>query len=165
MDRNYYKNGIPHETPITSWRWVGQKFSGNCWNICFQIWWIPGLAQKKQKWKSLTSICKNHYIWKLGVSSLWILTIFHFLVWVSTFILFLLWAMFKSLANISEFPYKLVLLCCTEKLKTWLWRNRDKLKWKILLVFDFTVERNVWLRSELFFLLSVLLFTVWFIEI
>lgn len=106
MDRNYYKNGIPHETPITSWRWVGQKFSGNCWNICFQIWWIPGLAQKKQKWKSLTSICKNHYIWKLGVSSLWILTIFHILVWVSTFILFLLWAMFKSLANISEFPYK-----------------------------------------------------------
>lgn len=106
MGHNYYKSGIPHETPITSWRWVGQNFSGNCWNICFQIWWIPGLSQKKQKWKSLTSICKNHYIWKLGISSLWILTIFHFLVWVSTFILFLLWAMFKSLANISEFPCK-----------------------------------------------------------
>lgn len=97
MDRNYYKNGIPHETPITSWRWVGQKFSRTVKHLFPDLMVNSGLAQKSRSEK-IISICKNHYMKTWGQFSLDPNYIPHLSV---SFYIYFVWAMFKSLSNIN----------------------------------------------------------------
>lgn len=62
VDHNYYKNRIPHETSITSWIWEARNSLGTIEMFASRSDEFQGLS-RLQKWKPLTNICKDHYIW------------------------------------------------------------------------------------------------------